>query len=379
MKNTKLVNFFYLIKIFIILGILLYPLYLFSQKKELGNKEKNSYLKRKFYLSLAGSGNPWGAVNRENKYILLALHEGFSIEKIAAIYNLSVKDIKTQIKLLVNVSLLKQNNNTYTPTFFISDLKETNEIYLEAKKTGKVLVKAILSQWDKIKKTYSSLSLSTDYSFQNQAFLLVGSRILDLGLLGAMVRDGTFLSTAPLRPSPKRPQARYYFWGIEGDLKHLGKYGQSDWRLPKENWYFETFGNSYIKGKYNQFRENQENKIKKVLKDNKIKNPEEIARLIKVPLLNERDSKLWAKLVEEVSKSLVSELKTQESTIKELFSSQKAGQYAHNSYREFMCWYIHLSYSWAIDILCDMDYLRLPGEHFSAIVLYKEGLEGLLL
>ena len=361
------------IMVLISAGILVSSLHIMSSNKLSKVKDINPYLKRKFYLSLAGSGNPWGAVNRFNKHIILALHEGYSLKKIAGIYNIPENTVLEQIKKMILVSLIIKKGKSYIPTFFIADFSETLEIFQEAKKTGEILAKAVQIQWREIKKTYSRLAISKDYPFKQLNFLLVGSRILDLGLLGALVLDKTLITIAPARPSPDRPNARYYFWGVEGEFKHLGKYGQSDWELPEKNWYFETFGASWIKGKPNYNRNALHQKIEHILKEGKIRTPGQIAQNLNIPCLNKADSQIWVELSGKVCAELLETIKSQSSSIKQFFSSLKAGQYTNNSFGEFMCWYTHLAYSRAIDILCDKGYMILPREYYSAIIFFREG------
>ncbi len=41
-------------------------------------------------------------------------------------------------------------------------------------------------------------------------------------------------------------------------------------------------------------------------------------------------------------------------------------------------WYYHLAYTWAIYVLNDRGAIIIPPEHYSGIVMYREGPEGLL-
>jgi hypothetical protein len=44
-----------------------------------------------------------------------------------------------------------------------------------------------------------------------------------------------------------------------------------------------------------------------------------------------------------------------------------------------MCWYTHIAFANSIDILIDKEFITMPEQIFCSIVLYKEGLEGILV
>ena len=350
-----------------------------STKIDSSGQDPNIYEKKKLYLSMAGSGNPWEALTKERRYILRALHDGLSLEMLAEVFSMSDEEILAEIKPMQEASLVKEENGRYVPAFFIcASISETEKVYSHSKSTGKMLAETLLSQWNGLERSYSKLSISRSYPFNEQAFLLVGSRLLDIGLLGALSRDKSLLTPAPPRPSPGRPDSRYYFWMVEGELEHLGKYGQEDMPLAQKNWYFLTFGQSWISGKRNEAREAIEKNYEKIMKANCIENPESIAKELNIPLLTKKDSLIWKDVTKKHSDSLLNELKALSTEFEQFFRTLKASQYAHNSFGEFFCWYIHLAYVWAIDALIEKGVMTIPQEHFSAIILYREGEEGLL-
>ncbi len=343
------------------------------------NEGSNIYHKKKIYLSMAGSGDPWSALTRERRYILRALHDGLSLQSLADEFNMSVDQIVSEIKPMLEASLIEEKNKVYTPAFFIADLRDTEKVYARSKDTGKMLAEALLSQWDKLVQSYSMLSLSRSYSFDELGFMMVGSRILDIGLLGALARDKSILEPAPLRPSPGRPDSRYYFWMVEGKLEHLGRYGQNDKTFPNTNWHFLTFGQSWIGGMSNLARRAIEIKCDKLIKSYHGESPEVLAKELNVPFLTKEDSSIWASTTEKFSEILLKRLKEQSAALKQFFQTLRAGKHAPDSFGEFACWYIHLAFAWAIDALQEKGVLTIPSELFSAVILYREGPEGLLL
>lgn len=273
----------------------------------------------------------------------------------------------------------KENQNNCIPTFFIAGRSETEIIYQHSKGTGNILAEVLLSKWDDIEKIYSKLSISQIYPLKNQAFMLIGSRIFDIGLLGALSEDKTLLEPAPKRSSPEKPNARYYFWMVEGNLEHLGKYGQEAITLPWPNWYFLTFGQSWIQKDRNKVRDTFEKKCVEMINSGLLKSPESLAENLEVPFLNKDDSFLWGDLTNQLSKELLKTVKGQKDSFKEFYNTLKASTYASNSFGEFFCWYIHLAYVWAIDNLIERDLIIIPSKYFSSIIMYREGQEGLLV
>lgn len=327
---------------------------------------------------MAGSGNPWSALTKARRPILLAMHYDLDIKRLADVFNMTEKEMISEIKPLQESNLVKVVDNSYKPNFFIADLSETEKIYLHSKKTGKILADALLTEWDKLKQAFSGLSFSKSYSLKEQGFMFVGARILDMGVLGALVRDKGLLTTAPSRPSPERPHAQYYFWMVEGEPEHLGKYGQDDTDLSWNNWHLLNFGQSYIKGIFNLKRRLFEYKSAGAIKSNRAQSPELLAKELNIPFLNKEDSQIWEEVSKQVSSKLLNILKEKSSDFKKFYNTLKVSKYTNNCFGEFFCWYYHLSFAWAIEALQEKDAIVIPSEGYSAIVMYKEGRDGLL-
>ncbi len=327
---------------------------------------------------MAGSGDPWSALTGLRRCILLALHDGLTIERLSEVFNMSDEQVISELQPLKESSLIKAVNSRYTPDFFISNLSETKQVYSHSKTTGQVLAEAILADWDQLEQSFSQLSFSQAHSLKEQGFMFVGARILDIGVLGALARDKSLLEAPPSRPSPQKPEAQYYFWMVEGEPEHLGKYGQDDTDLSWANWHLLDFGQTMIGGIVNLKRRAFEAKSASIIKSNSAESPESLAKILNVPFLSREDSSVWAQVSSQVSNKLLKLLKEKSREFKNFYRTLKASQYANNSFSEFFCWYYHLAYTWAIDELQKRGAIVIPPERYSGIVMYREGPEGLL-
>ena len=341
-------------------------------------QEGNSYTERKLRCSMAGSGDPWSALTKSRRPILMAMHDGLNIKQLAKVFSMSEEQMINEINHLKESSLVKVYNNNYAPDFFISDSNETKKVYSHSKTIGKILADALLEDWDILEHSYSELSFSKSYSLKEQGFMFVGSRILDMGVLGALVRDKCLLTIAPSRPSPTRPDGQYYFWMVEGKFEHLGKYGQDDTGLKWASWHVLNFGQSVINGEFNQKREDFENKIAEIIESDTTDSPDKFANTLDIPFLSKEDSKIWEEVSRQISSKLLIILKEQKSDIIKFYNTLKTSTYTNNSFGEFFCWYYHLAYAWAIDALQTKGAIIIPPERFSGLVMYREGPEGLL-
>jgi hypothetical protein len=338
----------------------------------------NPYEGRTAYVSMAGSGDPWSHLTPERKTLLRALHDGLSPERIEEILNLSRDEILAEIRPLEEIGLVQADHGWYRPDFFIANRRETEMVYAHSEATGRFLAKEVLSRWSELERSFASLELSRSHSLRDLGFMLVGGRILDIGMLGALVDDGSLLPPAPPRPSPERSDGHYYLWMVEGDLEHLGRYGQYDTELPRANWYFLTFGQNMVSGNPNPPRESLEQKYEDLLAANSDGSPELFARELNVLLMSRDDSDAWASVTERFSADLVASLRSSGPDIPGFFRTLQTGRSAEDSLGEFFVWYYHLAYAWAIDQLVEEGVITIPPERFSSLILYREGEEGLL-
>jgi len=343
------------------------------------NKKAIQYNSMSIFLSMAGSGNPWEYFRPSSKLTLRALHDGHSLELIQEILQMTAEDLEEKLNLLVEASLVRKDEGVYYPTFFIADKDESYRTFMYAKEVGKLLAGEIKASWDEIEKEFSKLVISQNYSIKDLGFVLVGSKILDIGFLESLVKDKTLLVSAPNRPSPNHPDAQYYFFMIEGDVDYLGKYGEESMDLPWENWHFVTFGKNIIDGKSNEPRNKIEEKCDELRKNNILTSPEELAAILDVPILSKDDSLAWRNFAMKIANRLLSVVKEMEKKLLAFYNQLKASKYTNNSLGEFMCWLMHVVYAWAIDFLIEDEILYMPTNKFSTLVIYAIDPQGLLV
>ena len=333
---------------------------------------------RRARMSLAGRGDPWSHLTSESKYLFLALHERLPPTEVEGILGLTREELLTEIERLQEVGLLKAHDGWYVPDFFVANREDTETVYAHARETGRFLARELLDRWEEVEEGFADLSLSRTHSLEEMGFLLLGGRILDMGMLAALVDDGALLGGAPLRPSPGRPDARYYFWAVEGDPEHLGRYGENSLELPSTNWRFITFGMNYVNGESNAARNALHDRFEELMEAHPEGTPALFAQELSVPLLTLEDSELWASFSAGVSRDLVERLMESGPDIPGFFRTLPSGQYAQDRLAEFVVWYYHLAFAWAIDHLEEDGAIVIPSSGFSSLISYAEDGGGLL-
>ena len=336
------------------------------------------YANRSIHLSLAGSGDPWSYFKTSSKLTLRALFDGYSIKEIQKLFQISKEELQEKIDLLVEAGLIKISDGNFVPTFLIVNEEETERTFWYAKEIGMLLAEEFMKHWNEINLDYQKLEISEKYSINELSLVLIGSKILDIALLEVLAKDGSLLQSAPSRPSTKNPEARYYFYMVEGKVEYLGKYGENSMDLPKENWAFVTFGINIIDGKENPHRNEIENKCDLLKKRGEIIEPEDFAEKLDSPFLTRKDSIEWLKIAKKIANKLLVSLKKKEKELIEFYEKLKISNYSSNSFGEFMCWFIHIAYSWAIDCLVEKKIIKLPENKFQSIVIYSDRFQGLL-
>ncbi len=332
----------------------------------------------RLYPSMAGRGDPWPVITLQRLQIMMALHHGESVSQIAKRLNVNSSHIYAEIQPLLEYHLLEIRNQRIIPSIFIADQKEAELTYDFAQIIGNRLAQVIIQDWNGIENTFSRLSIGRDCSLKKMGFMLIGSRIIDIGVLGALVRDKTLLAPAPHRPCPLQSDARYYFWIVEGKDTHLGKYGQEDTQLRWPGWHVLNFGQSKIDGKTNRKRTELEKKIVYMAQSDQISSPQKIAEYLKIPCLNPEESEIWELICTQQSRMLLMTLKENETEIRDFYRSLKSSGYSDDSFGDFFCWFYHLVMAATIDHLEKKGVIAIPTERCCGLVMYRNGSEGLL-
>lgn len=319
---------------------------------------------------MAGNGNPYSVLTPLCKGLLRALHDGLSIPDIAAAFGMSVIDVERELGPLVTASLAQERNGHYQPTFFIASATEALRVTAHARDTGYLLAQRLWARWDDIEIEYKQLVISHEKEFRDWAFLFVGGRILDIELLDLLARDGTLMPAAPARPSPDYPNARYYFWMIEGEPDQLGRYGQHETALPWEDWRLLTFGRNWIDGASNTARDALEIKIREALAVPLVNSPRALAEYMNIPAVNQADAQRWSQWGQSCAQDLLSVYQEREDALRQLYTSLHASTYIPYGFGEFFCWYDHVAYAYAIDVLADAGLLSIPEHRFVAALWF---------
>lgn len=326
---------------------------------------------------MAGSGDPWSYLRPSSKLTLRALHDGYSLTDIQSMFQISEDDLLEKMNLLAGANLVRKEHGKYSPTFLIVDAEETTNTFHHAERFGRIIADELINNLREITSKFSQLKISEQYTLDELSLVLVGSKILDIALLEVLAKDRTLLRPAPTRPSPNRPDAQYYFFMIDGPPEYLGKYGENSEDLPWTNWTFVTFGQNIVQGQKNHPRENLEARCNEILKKHKPKKLETLAEELQIPVLSRKDSLAWRETAKNVAHQILLKIKEKENELLQFYNS-KASEYANNSVGEFMCWYIHVAYAWAIDFLVEEKIIHMPDEKFGSLIIYSEAPQGLL-
>lgn len=318
---------------------------------------------QKLHIVMAGSGNPYRVMTDQRKQIVRALHESVDLAAIQEKLLLTDAALHDELTALVEASLVAQVDGVYQPRFFVADQDETNRVVEHAAGVGDHLYQRLLADWDDLAAAFAQLMLSKQHTLREVGFLLVGANILDIGLLECLAHDGSLLLRAPHRPSPGYPEAHYYFWMIEGEPVHTGKYGQNTLALPYQDWCLFTFGQYHIGQHLNMERRTLE---KHVLEDagQQDTTPRRLSEFHALPLMNAPDIACWSLVVTREARRLMSVYADYQASIRELHASLRGGRAAAETFGEFFCWYDHLAYSHAIDRLEQAGLIAIPEERF---------------
>jgi hypothetical protein len=298
---------------------------------------------------MAGSGRPYDVLTDLRKQLIRALHDGYTPGQIQDMFGLSHETLLAELNPLVEASLVRQDGATFQPNFFVADAHETQRAIEQANVVGKELFEQLNDDWDAISSIYQSLKIARVYSLQDVGLLLIGAVVLDTGLLEYLARDATLLPPAPHRPGPQTPDAHYYFWMIEGGPDAIGKYGQATLQVPYEGWMFFTFGQYVIGQKHNESRILFQDDVSQAAES--VSSASQLARQYKFPAFTAADVARWSLIVRNECERLLSVYKANETALRSLYASLKASRTSAYGFAEFFCWFDHVAYAAAIDLL----------------------------
>jgi len=140
-----------------------------------------------------------------------------------------------------------------------------------------------------------------------------------------------------------------------------------------------TFGQNIVNKEHNKPREKLEEKCSEILKQQQLEKPEDLALELNIPILSKNDSLFWKGTTRKIANRILQKIKEKEEELLQLYNSLKASQYTSNTFGEFICWYIHIAYAWAIDFLIEEKKIHMPEDKFGALIFYIQGPQGLLV
>jgi len=330
----------------------------------------------------------WGSNEVEwhelRKKVVLSLFEGFSHTDIARELDIPIDQVKKAIQDLKKASLVKEQGGKDCPNFLIVKEDETKPIVSDAKATGTKIGKIIEEQWCTIENLYKELSFSDIFSLGETAFHLIGSLLLEVGMINVFFKDRSVLLPYPRRPSTLQgndegSRFRYYFWMVEGSRELQLKYGQRVRDIVKPQ--ICTFGEYHFNVSRNYFDSSIEKVIKELggkqkfstdflldyiewLRDpcHKSKIPM-VNRILedfpwRMPVYNEKDIQIVKTLIDKISPYILNHFKRDKARLNGIFETLKGSKYSEFS--EFFYMYYHLVFGEAIDFLARHGWLQIP-------------------
>jgi hypothetical protein len=103
------------------------------------------------------------------------------------------------LEFLREAENVAERGDRLVPTFFIALREEVARVKELAKRLSLELAKRYESSWDLVVETYHKLSVSSRFSFDRVAFVLVGAYSLDVYMLEKFAEEGRLMPKAPRR------------------------------------------------------------------------------------------------------------------------------------------------------------------------------------
>ncbi len=328
---------------------------------------------RRLHAVMAGNGNAYDSLSILRLRILRQLHESPSLDDLSAALEQDLDGLNAELTALRQVSLLTDSSGALRPNVLVATAEETQRVDAHARVLGEELAWRLIEHQGEIESAYDNLTISQTVPLAELAFVLIGDRILDVGLLDSLAREGTLMPAAPARPSVTQPDARYYFWLIEGDHDQLGRYGQRATSLPGgDGWELLTFGQYTFGDEPNVARERIEQEILAYSSTDQFQDPHHLASTFGLPLIDQADAARWWAFARQTADDLLAVYADVREPLHELYGSLRASAYlGDDGFGEFFCWYDHVAYAHAIDALEKTGLLSIPTERFAA-VLWQE-------
>jgi hypothetical protein len=342
-----------------------------------------------FYLGTGGYGYD-GISGHEIRFkVLLCLYQGLSPKAIAERLDFPESEITKAADELVNISNARKQEGIYKPDILILTRAEARRIQAKADQSARNLAGLIERDREKVEAAYRQLSFSDIFSFKEIGFHLIGSLVLEEGMIDFFFRDRTLLPPYPHRPikdDPEGAKLRYYCWMIEGreieeefygfndpgylDKPQIVNYGRYFINLPRS--YFNRTVEKLIEvtGGKEKFVKDFFPEYQKKLRNRRYRSSvPEIDRALKefsyrLPVYTEKDISVVQSLISELGPKILDYFKNIRSDLEQTFKEFEGSQFS--SFREFFYTYYHLVFARATNNLAERGFFFLPKYRFES-------------
>jgi hypothetical protein len=321
------------------------------------------------HVLIAGSGNPYPALDTLNRRIMYLLRDGVSSAAIATSLGIGSSEIADRLNVLRATSLI--DHDPPLPSVLVVDSGEARAVVEDARRMGDVLAETVLDAWAEIERGYSTVEARRRPSLTSNGLIMVGARILDLDLLDAFAREGAILPAPPSRPAPGRPDDRCYLWMVAGNREWRGRYGGGLVPLRWPGWALHTFGRFGADDAAGRRRSIREEAALRLGRSEDVLAPEALAERLRVPCVPPPDAERWGEVCRGVTTQLVTRYRERREALSELHAALHSR--GRSTLSEFVCWHVHLAAGFAIDVLLERGVFELaPGDFQMAVWFQPE-------
>ena len=326
-----------------------------------------SNAERRLHAAMVGIGDPYRVLTPERLPVLAGLLEHPDVEWLADALGRPVAEARADLAALADAGIVALAGDDARPLAMIADAAEVARVDESAGRVGALLAGAVESVWPLVEAVWPRLDVSRRHTLAEMSFLLVGDRLLDVGLLDALAADGRLMPPAPPRQDRDDPAARYYLCVVEGDATALGQYGQRATRLPWTGWSHLTFG------RYGgDARARYDERLRAVLGGARPPgDPAALAWQAGLPFVDAHDARAWDGFARALASELVGGYYGMLGELEALFDGLRVARGGATTFGEFFCWYDHLAYPHAIDALVATGRVVMPEGAVTAAIWHE--------